>query len=197
MTMVLCTGAILIGGKGSRMRAGGDGGTPKHRVVLGDGRMMLEHVVGNMREVCERIVLVGGDESDRVAGVDFVIADVRAGLGPLGGIEGLLASDLDAGGEYLVCPCDMPGLSADAMRLLLTRSEKLATIVRLENRQEAESLPARIGVGALATVRRLLDGGERAVWRLMKELAAEVVMIPPRWEREFWNVNTPGDLTRH
>ncbi|MCI0630301.1 MAG: molybdenum cofactor guanylyltransferase [Phycisphaerales bacterium] len=107
------TGAVLVGGGSSRM------GRPKQDIVLSDGQTMLGRVVGTLAGVCEHVVLVGVNaaESTNLAGLDRPVrsvGDLRPGLGPLGGIEALLASGLDA--EYLVCPCDVPMINA---RLLL------------------------------------------------------------------------------
>lgn len=102
------TGAILIGGRSTRM------GTPKHAIALPDGRAMIEHVADVLRQVCPRLVVLGPDSP--LPGVP-AIPDLRPGLGPLAGIEALLASGLDD--TYLVVPCDMPRLTAEVLQALV------------------------------------------------------------------------------
>jgi molybdopterin-guanine dinucleotide biosynthesis protein A len=181
-------GAILIGGRSVRM------GVPKHTIVLSDGCTMLQRVAAILNEVCRKVVIVG-----RVTPMDIaeyeIVADARpAGTGPLAGIEAVLTSGLDS--EYLIMPCDMPLISVELLRMLTRASQSMATIVQLENREEPESLPARVSAFALPTVRTLLDSGQRAVWALMKSLPAEVVRIDQRFSRSLSNINTPADLAR-
>ena len=181
------TGAILIGGRSSRM------GLPKYAIMLQDGRSMLEHVLQTLASVCTEVVLVDGSGALR-DGRQRVVIDQRPNLGPLGAIEALLASGIDD--EYLICPCDVPLMSQHALEALLQERVGLATILRLSHRAEPESLPARISAAALPAVQRLLDSGQRAVWGLMQALPAEVVSIPADWEQCFANINSPDDLAK-
>jgi molybdopterin-guanine dinucleotide biosynthesis protein A len=169
-------------------------GQPKHLIVLRDGRTMIDHVIAALSAVCARIVVVGSHSPGHARGY-LHIRDLRPGLGPLGGIEALLNSNVES--QYLICPCDVPLITADSLQVLLTPTSALATIVRLANRDEPESLPARISAAALPTVRTMLDCGERAVWALMRALPADIVQIPATWERHFRNVNTPQDVEDH
>jgi molybdopterin-guanine dinucleotide biosynthesis protein A len=175
-------------------------GRPKQDIVLAGGQTMLGRVVQALEGVCQRIVLVGGrapefmNVAGHAGGIEHV-ADLRPGLGPLGGIEALLASGLDA--EYLACPCDVPLVDGRLLRKLVEpdgEHERLATIVRLEGHDEAGCLPARISAEALVAVRELLDCGERAVWRLMKRLEARIVTVGADLGGGLANVNTPEDL---
>jgi molybdopterin-guanine dinucleotide biosynthesis protein A len=182
------TGAVLIGGRSTRM------GSPKHQLILPDGRAMLDHVIDALSEACARIVMVGGDAPGYES-----IEDLRTGSGPLGGIEALLASNADMSatdGQYLVCPCDMPLMTPQLLQLLIQPSPALATVIRLPGRDESESLPARISAAALPTVRILLDSGQRAIWALMRALPAEIVPIPVKYRGCFVNVNSPDDVER-
>lgn len=70
------TGAILMGGRSTRM------GTPKHAIMLPDGRAMIEHVADVLRPVCPRQVVLGPQSP--LPGV-HAIPDLRQGFGPLAG----------------------------------------------------------------------------------------------------------------
>lgn len=187
MSEFRCTGVVLMGGQSSRMA---QMKTPKHDLVLPDGRTMIGHVIAAVQSVCSRVVLVGGPQSAPPQRYTMV-RDARPSAGPLGGIEALLASGIDS--QYLVCPCDVPLMSPQVLRVLLKQSSAHATIVRIADRVKPESLPARLSAQALPTVRTLLDSGQRAVWALMQALPADVVQISGDWTSCFQNVNTPDD----
>lgn len=180
------TGAILLGGKSSRM------GTPKHLVALGDGRTMAAHVADALREVCGRIVVVGSAHGLESVGFEAErVSDLRPGFGPLGGIEALLASGIDD--EYLVCPCDLPGVTAEVLRALLEETEAASTILRVSG-DVALPLPARISARALPLVRAMLDEGGGAVRAFHARAGARVVDVPGAWGALLMNVNSPADV---
>ncbi len=189
-------GAILAGGRSIRM------GRDKATLPLRDGRTMLECVAEALRAACgieagEIAIVVsspGRALDPRHAGGYVEVADLREHVGPLGGIEALLASNLAR--EYLVCPCDVPRITPEALRLLLQRRDAPATVLRVASGDLTgfEPLPARISVVALPAVRKLLDSGERSVWKLMEDLPAAIVDINATHAAALRNVNTPDDL---
>lgn len=176
------TGAILMGGRSTRM------GTPKHAIMLPDGRAMIEHVADVLRPVCPRQVVLGPQSP--LPGV-HAIPDLRQGLGPLAGIEALLVSGLDD--TYLVVPCDTPRLTADVLRALLSAPPAPVAVLRLAG--EVQSLPLRVSTEALPTIRAMLDRGERAVHRLIASLPVAFVEAPPAWADHLVNINTPDELS--
>lgn len=216
------TGAVLSGGLSSRM------GSPKQFLRLPDGRMMIDHVIDALAGVCQRILIVGSgtdstsNQSNADAGTSAAspspqpsplrerevhsgqvqryasIPDLRPHAGPLGGIEALLASGIDAppggAGQYLICPCDVPLITPAVLSLLAQPSDSPATVFRIEGRDEIEPLPARIGAEALPAVRRMLKTQHRSVWRLMKELQPCIITITARQALQLHNVNTIGDF---
>ncbi len=179
-------GAILAGGQSLRM------GRDKARMLLRDGRSMIEHVADALREACgnDQIVVVGGAAID-VHGW-LRIDDQRPSAGPLGGIEALLASGLAR--EYLICPCDVPAVTSDVLRFLLQYCDAMATVVRVAGREHFEPLPARVASSAMPVVRRLLDAGARSLRRLMEELPAAIVEIDAGHGDALRNVNTPEEF---
>lgn len=174
-----CTGAILAGGASSRM------GRSKQDMVLNDGTPMIARVHVAVSAVCDRAVMLG--ESVHLRELDR-IADLRPECGPLGGVEALLASGLDE--QYLILPCDVPLITAGVLKALLIETDRAATMF------EGHPLPARVSTSALPTVRRMLDAGERTVWRLMEELDAERVALPDESGAFLENVNSPEDVER-
>jgi molybdopterin-guanine dinucleotide biosynthesis protein A len=173
------TGAVLAGGRSVRM------GQPKRDLVFG-GRTLLERAVELLERVCRAVVVVGGRAP---GGSVRHLSDLRAGQGPLGGIEALLASDFDT--EYLVLPCDLPLVDREVLEALLAPVAADVTVLRLAHEAEPRPLPVRIAAAALPRVRVMLDQGRRAVRGLLPEAA--VIEAPAEWVQRLANVNTQED----
>lgn len=171
------TGVVLAGGASRRM------GRPKHELKLPDGRTMLEAVAEALGEVCARVVVTGDIETGLRR-----VADLRPDQGPLGGIEAILASGLDA--QYLVCPCDMPLVTGPLLRRLTGPAESGATIFRIEGEDSVLPLPARISADLLETVEALLDEQQRAVRLFIGSVETDVITLAPAESRLLANVNT-------
>ncbi|MHC4216910.1 MAG: molybdenum cofactor guanylyltransferase [Planctomycetota bacterium] len=171
------TGAVLAGGAGRRM------GRPKHELVLPTGRTMLETVATVLGEVCARVVVVGEVETALPR-----VLDLRPDQGPLGGIEALLASGLDS--EYLVCPCDVPLVTASLLTRLVETPQAPASVFQLEGDDGFFPLPARISAGLLDRVRAHLHAQKRAVHRLVGSIDAEVIPLGSAEARQLANANT-------
>ena len=176
------TGAILAGGGSTRI------GSPKHALSLPNGSTMIEAVATALGAVCEHLVILGAE--DAMPALPH-IADLRPSCGPLGGIEALLASNIDT--QYLVCPCDLPFVTSELFNALLQPTQATATVLRLEGSQQLEPLPARISIEALDAAKRLLDEGRRAVYQLMEAIDVEEISAPKAWSRLLTNVNTPQE----
>lgn len=99
-----CTGVILAGGAASRF-----GGAPKGLERV-DGRRIVDRVASALREVADELLLVANapDAAQWLPGVRTA-ADVRPGLGALGGLHAALAL---AHTDVLLVAWDMPFVSA-------------------------------------------------------------------------------------
>jgi molybdopterin-guanine dinucleotide biosynthesis protein A len=102
-------------------------------------------------------------------------------------VESLLASGLAA--QYVVCPCDMPCVTAALIAVLAAPGKRDATVLRVAGEREARSLPARFSAHALETVSAALGAGRRSVRDLLREVDAEVREIPSEWAPLLRNVN--------
>lgn len=168
---------------------------------------MLAHVVGVVREVTDRLVVSvkGPDDARRLAelaghGTTWLID--RPELGGAGPAAGMLTALHDLGTEELLfAPGDMPWLTAEALRGLLSVgkergptaaaplrpggwAEPLVQWQRVEPwRGRIGTLPDRGGAGARPT--DLLRGAEVARLVPVALLASD--------PRCFLNVNAPGD----
>ena len=99
-----CTGVILAGGAASRF-----GGAPKGLERV-DGRRIVDRVAAALREVTDDLLVIANapDAAQWLPGVR-TLADVRPGLGALGGLHAALQH---AGTDILLVAWDMPFVSA-------------------------------------------------------------------------------------
>jgi molybdopterin-guanine dinucleotide biosynthesis protein A len=111
-------------------------------------------------------------------------------------MEALLASGRDT--QYLIVPCDLPRITADLLRLLVSGDHVLeahATVFWVEGEPGPEPLPLRLSAAALPAVQSLLDAGRSAVHELLQELEeVEIIDLPRRDAEGLRNVNTRTEL---
>jgi molybdopterin-guanine dinucleotide biosynthesis protein A len=167
-------------------------GRTKALMVMGDGRPMAAVVAETLAEVCREVVIVGPVEPDPALAAWRHLADNHPGLGPLAGFETLLASGLDT--EYLICPCDMPLVTAEVLRMLTVATDEPAAALLVAGETDPRLLPLRLDASCLGTVERLLSSPRRAVRDLLASLELRVVETPAARARELVNVNTPADF---
>lgn len=183
------TGAVLAGGASRRM------GQPKCALRLPDGRLMIEVVARELAMVCGQVIVIGaaGQEIAPLNAIPSLgrIDDLRPGQGPLGGIEALLASELDD--RYLVCPCDVPAITAQLLGVLAADCPTPAAVLRIDGDTRCCPLPLQISSAALGPLRELLDGGCRAVYRLLERVETTVIPVRRDWARLLRPLNTPRD----
>jgi molybdopterin-guanine dinucleotide biosynthesis protein A len=105
---VALTGILLAGGDSSRM------GVDKATLAV-DGERLAARVARRLAEVCDEVLVASGD-GDRLGWLGLPqVADVRPGVGPLGGlIAGLEAASNDL---VAVVAVDMPFASGRVLKL--------------------------------------------------------------------------------
>ncbi len=198
-----CTGVILAGGAASRF-----GGLPKGLEKV-DGRRIVDRVATALREVTDDVLLIANapDAASWLPGVRTA-ADVRTGLGALGGLHAALTH---ASSDIVLVAWDMPFVSA----ALLGELRRLgdggvdgsdqglpADVVIPESdgsRRGVEPLCAWYSQRCLAAVERTLDAGDLRVIGFHDQVRVHRLPLA-RVEafgspaRLFSNVNTPDDL---
>lgn len=181
------TGAILFGGKSSRM------GQPKHEVRLSDGSTFLERVLAAIRPLCSQIVLLGG-HAVSIKDEFQIVEDLRPEQGPMGGIESLLATKLDL--RYLIVACDQPLLTSDTCRLLL---DDAAAVSVFKSAETAKYLPFP-GIYSSEIeplVSKALDEGNRSLQQLFRSLPTlKAQDITAEFEQTLRSFNTPDSLDK-
>ena len=166
-------------------------GRPKASLPLPGGRTMIETVAETLAAVCRSVVIVGSAHPASEGPALRQIADLRPGEGPLAGIEALLASGLDT--EYLICPCDVPLVTAGLLERLTAPCGSLATVLRIGEENAFRPLPARLSAASLDRARAQLDRGERAVHAFIQSIGPYVVEIPREAADQLLNANTPAE----
>jgi molybdopterin-guanine dinucleotide biosynthesis protein A len=180
-------GFVLVGGASSRM------GRDKARLPF-RGKTLVEHVAAVVAEAAGSAVLVGAPE--RYAGMCFPrLADNRAGLGPLAGIQ--TALEATHATWNLIVACDMPEVSGAFLRSLMEAAERSEAdcLIPIGPSGRLEPLCAAYHSECRHAVRHALDRGVRKVTDGLAGLRIAT------WEDAeshwFSNVNTAEDWIGH
>ncbi|MGK7310647.1 MAG: molybdenum cofactor guanylyltransferase [Candidatus Longimicrobiales bacterium M2_2A_002] len=193
-------GAVLAGGESSRY------GSPKALATVG-GTRIIDRVVDTLRAVTPEIILSANEPAlFRDLGLP-IHADVREGLGPLGGIYTTLLRAREAGRPgILAVACDMPFPSTSLLTLLRATAfgpdaDADLVLPASRGRRGVEPLFGAYRTTCLAAIdaalaegdRRMIGFHERVETRTIPLDVVESLCDP---ERAFLNVNTPEDRAR-
>jgi molybdopterin-guanine dinucleotide biosynthesis protein A len=182
--------AILAGGSARRL-----GGRDK-RALLVAGETVLDRQLAAIRQVADRIVVVGGAG---VGATDLeALPDERAGLGPLGGIATALAHARTD--RLLIVACDMPFLTPAFLAFLAGEARHADVTVPRDDRGP-HPLCASWATAAAPAVHELLDRGVRRVGAALEVLRVHFVEgeTLAAFDLDGWllhNINTPEDYRR-
>jgi len=185
------TGAILAGGRSSRL------GTDKALVTVG-GKPLIERVADALTAVCEHVILVTGrPETYAFLGLPTV-SDLYPGRGPLAGIHAALwhaSTPL-----VFMSACDMPFVTAELVRLALSRSEGYDAVVPYPDGQ-AEPLQGLYHRRCLIAIEESIAAGQTSVRGFLDRIAVRRLERPEIQRIGdpsliFFNLNTASDLAR-
>jgi molybdopterin-guanine dinucleotide biosynthesis protein A len=173
---------LFVGGRAARM-----GGLHKGLLPI-DGEPVVVRLARIAREAGLEPVWVGlRDEAYRAAlpGLREVV-DAPAGIGPLGGLAGLLAH-----GSAIALACDMPFVSA---RLLTRLRDEQPHAGALAARFDGtwEPLCARYDARILPGLEHAIAAGTRSLQHFLTALPAHELALDTRDELRDWD--TPDDL---
>lgn len=185
--------AILAGGKATRM-----GGRPKSFLVV-EGIRIVDRQLAVLRPLFEEILLVANDpEPYRELGLPIIgdPAEAELGQGPLLGIWAALAAARAE--RVLVLACDMPWISAEALRLVADPELPEDVVVPVVDGWP-EPLFARYHHRCVGPIRARLAAGERKITRFfddvtVRRLEEPVLRAVDPTLRFLSNCNAPDDL---
>jgi molybdopterin-guanine dinucleotide biosynthesis protein A len=192
---------ILVGGRGERMggRAKGMMSAPGGGTLIDRWRSVLRAAGAEAPGI--EVVLVGRREE--YASVDLdVVDDDPPGIGPLGGLVGLLRRAERAGSEHaLLLACDMPFVSSALVQRLIAAPPAAIVAPRRDqaspgaSRETWEPLCARYAPAAVLPVAlRRLAAGKHALQPLLTEAGAAALTLSPAEERELHDWDAPEDI---
>ena len=188
-----CTGVILAGGQASRYGGRAKGLERVH------GERVIDRVARVLGAATDSLLLIANDPdaSSWLPGIR-VAADVRPGVGSLGGIHAAL---VHAGTSVIVVAWDMPfvpeGLLAELR--VLGRDADVVAPESGSSRRGLEPLCAYYSQACVAPIERSIDADDRRVIGFfdrvrVTQLSAEAVRRYGDPERLFMNVNSPDEL---
>ncbi|MCC6477497.1 molybdenum cofactor guanylyltransferase [bacterium] len=175
-------GAILLGGQSSRM------GRPKEGVLLPDGRTMLQAVIERVTRICPVKVLSG--ESVNLPNV-LNVQDTTPGLGPMAGLEAILASGVAE--RYLIAACDQPLLGEAVLERLVGEPRARVVVPRGAN-GFLYPLPGVYDRSVLAQVSERIEKRELSLIRLLSDVGARAIDVSEDEEESLRSFNTPDEL---
>ena len=188
-------GFVLAGGASRRF------GRDKALIEFGGGALIARLCRILQLAIVTPVQIIGDDEKYGRTGVECV-ADRWPGEGPLGGIITALETTTDSAVKpswCLIIGCDMPFLTVESLRHLADRAAtSQAEVVVAESTYGLEPLCACWRTSAAPTLRRAFEKGTRRVIEAMKQLSMEVLDAADwkrfdKFDRLFWNMNTPAD----
>jgi len=187
-----CTGALVAGGRASRL-----GGVPKGLLRLW-GEPLVARALGLFRGLFVESLVVANERDSYLEFGAPVVADRIAGKGAPGGLHAALAASRT---EWVfTAACDMPFLDEAPIAWLAGRRAG-APAVAVIWKGRLEPLHAFWSRACLPTVERMLGEGEPSMWRIATAVGAR--FLPEEAWREidpegraFANANTPEDLAR-
>jgi molybdopterin-guanine dinucleotide biosynthesis protein A len=179
------TGFVLAGGESTRM--GRDKALLPYR-----GTTLLEYIASIVRQAAGTVTIIGDPGRYRDVGYP-VCPDQIPQCGPIAGI--FTALSLTASDWNLVVACDMPMLSAPALRKLIDRSFQSPgnCIVGAGLGGEPQPLCAVYHRRCLPRLEQAIRDKRFRMKGLVAELNAEHVPLDPSM---LANINTPGEWAR-
>jgi molybdopterin-guanine dinucleotide biosynthesis protein A len=186
-------GAILAGGGATRF-----GGRPKGLEVVG-GERILDRLATAMTSALGAAPLLVANAPEAAGWrPDLrVVADVRPGLGALGGIY---TAVIEAPAPVVCVAWDMPFVSAGLVRLLAEGlREHDACLPQSDGRRGVEPLCAAYGPACRSAIAASLDAGDLRAIGFHAGIRVGILPLAEIARRDdparlFYNVNTADDL---
>lgn len=187
------TAFIQAGGESRRL------GRAKACLPLGSP-LCIEYVVAAARRVTDNIIVIANDPADFEFLQLPIIPDIQPRCGPLGGLATALTHCPTSWALNLAC--DLPFVTDDLLKLLLTRARpECDAVIPRDAVDQPQPLCALYSRTCLPVVRDLLGGGERSLRSLLPALTvcfipfAEICNLPGA-SYFFLDIDTPDDYRR-
>lgn len=179
------TGAILAGGKNSRMGA-------DKALLKVEGKNIIERIIQELQTVVEEIIIISNVRIYDYLGCK-VHNDIIKNCGPMGGIHAALTySETE---KNLIVSCDMPFISKNIFDIIIDGSDECDVAIPEHGKGKPEPLCAMYSKSCLNKFSKLLEKGD---WKLKDALKYFSVKTINFTEHElpknyFLNINTPEE----
>lgn len=185
------TGFITAGGVSSRM------GSDKAWLEI-EGEPLIKRTLKTLRPVTSSVAIIANTDVYDCLGVP-VFADERHGVGPLEAVRVALSKSQTR--RVLLVGCDLPFVTSELFRFLLSIPATSAAVVPLSDDNQIEPLCAIYSKEALPAVLDLIDSGERKMARLFERVPTRFVASEEMRGLKgahlfFENINTLADYER-
>ncbi len=181
---------ILAGGKATRL-----GGIAKGALEVADGVTIVERLISELERAGIEDIIISANEPEpyKRCGRE-IVADIRTGIGPPGGVEAALTYLHGRCGAVIFVPCDLPGISAGEITALIDAfvAGESAVMVAETASSFWHSLCTVVHIDSLGTISAAIDSGERRVRNVWRQLGVSTVHFDD--DAAFANINTPQDL---
>ncbi len=175
---------ILSGGKSSRF------GSDKARAEI-DGEPLIKRIVRILAPCASSFTAVA-ESPGKYADLGVrTIADVRAGLGPIGGLVTAL-KDLPNPGWLLLCSCDMVAVDCEWVNTLLAARPSNSQAAAFEG-ERIEPLFALYHSSLIEEIERGIAAGELSPSGLIARVPSSRLPLPANWPK-LAHVNTRAEL---
>jgi len=174
------------------------GGIVKGMLDIASGRPVVERLIDQFASAgLADVIIVANDPAPYERFARPIVPDLRAGLGPLAGIEAALTwaraceTPFDA---VAFLPCDVPGITAREISALLEAFRKGTALISVAETGNGflQALCCVVHNDVLPDISARIDRHERGVQRAWRGMEAAAVHFDD--DAPFDNINTPGDL---
>lgn len=181
--------AILAGGNGRRLN-----GVAKGTIKVG-GVSIVQRLIAQLSCAgVDNIVIIANEPAPYSCFALEVVADIRYGIGPMGGIETGLRYFADHSNAVMFIPCDLPNISAK--EILALKQAFISTDWPVVFAETSDffwhPLCAVVHNGLLETISDAIDAGRRKIRDVWKQTGAARVRFDD--EEAFFNINSLTDL---
>jgi molybdopterin-guanine dinucleotide biosynthesis protein A len=174
------TGAVLAGGMSRRM------GTNKAFIEV-DGVPIIKRVLGVLEKVSDELLVIADDVKLSGGLGAIALPDAVTGAGSLGGIyTTLLHASSD---EVFVAACDMPDISEDAVRKIITAPRGGALVVLPMVGGRPHPLHALYTRDCLAIMEEMIRGGRLRIGEFLGK-----VKVLALSERDFEGIDISASV---
>lgn len=173
------------------------GGRPKGLLPSDEtGLSILERTLGLASQLDMVVVLVGEADPYRSMFPDLpVIADAPSGIGPLGGLSGVLCERKT--GSVIALACDMPYLTLPLLERVAREAEGAVVLAARDDTGRWDPLCARYDAASVSpALQRAIAEGVRSFQQLFSRLTVTELPLSETERKQLVDWDSPEDMQR-